>query len=139
MVLLKRMEGSRDNIHSLTPCSRVLLEKPTGSQLVKKFPAFYRTRRFIITFISHYIEPEGSLSHSQDIITFTSHYHIHKSFYRTRRFIIIFTSHYIEPEGSLSHSQVIITFTSHYHIHKSLSHSQVIITFTSPQPHRSSP
>ena len=31
----------------LTPCSRVLLEKPTGVQLVKKFPAFYGTRRFI--------------------------------------------------------------------------------------------
>ena len=30
-----------------TPCSRVLLEKLTVSQLVKKFPAFYGTRRFI--------------------------------------------------------------------------------------------
>jgi presenilin-like A22 family membrane protease len=29
----------------LTPCSRVLLEKLTGVQLVKKFPAFYSTRR----------------------------------------------------------------------------------------------
>ena len=27
----------------LTPWSRVLLEKLTGSQLVKKFPTFYRT------------------------------------------------------------------------------------------------
>jgi hypothetical protein len=27
----------------LTPCSRVLLEKLTGLQLVKKFPAFYGT------------------------------------------------------------------------------------------------
>ena len=34
----------------LTPCSRVLLEKLTGSQLVKKFPAFYGTRRIIIAF-----------------------------------------------------------------------------------------
>ena len=31
----------------LTPWSRVLPEKPTGSQLLKKFPAFYGTRRFI--------------------------------------------------------------------------------------------
>jgi hypothetical protein len=31
----------------LTPWSRVLLEKPTGFQLVKKSPAFYGTRRFI--------------------------------------------------------------------------------------------
>ena len=34
----------------LTPCSRVLLEKMTGSQLVKKFPAFYGTRKFITAF-----------------------------------------------------------------------------------------
>ena len=34
----------------LSPCSKVLLEKPTGSQLVKKFPTFYRIRRFITTF-----------------------------------------------------------------------------------------
>jgi len=36
----------------LTPCSRVLLEKLTGSQLVKKFHAFYGTQRFIAAFIS---------------------------------------------------------------------------------------
>ena len=36
-------------LHSLTPRSRVL-EKLTGSQLVKKFPAFYGTQRFITTF-----------------------------------------------------------------------------------------
>jgi len=33
-------------IHLLTPWSRVLLEKLTVFQLVKKFPAFYETRRF---------------------------------------------------------------------------------------------
>jgi hypothetical protein len=31
----------------LTPWSRVLLEKLTGLQLFKKFPAFYGTRRFL--------------------------------------------------------------------------------------------
>ena len=36
----------------LTPHSTVLLEKLTGSQLIKKFPAFYGTRRFITTFTS---------------------------------------------------------------------------------------
>jgi hypothetical protein len=36
----------------LTPWSRVLLEKLTGSQLVKKFTAFYGTRRFITAFTS---------------------------------------------------------------------------------------
>jgi len=34
----------------LTPVSRVLLEKLTGSQLVKKFSAFYGNRRFITAF-----------------------------------------------------------------------------------------
>jgi len=33
--------------HSLTPWSRVLLEKLTGFHLVKKFPAFYGTQKFI--------------------------------------------------------------------------------------------
>ena len=36
----------------LTPCSRVLLKKLTSSQLVKKFPAFYGTPRFITAFTS---------------------------------------------------------------------------------------
>ena len=34
----------------LTPRSRILLEKLTGFQLVKKFPTFYGTRRFITAF-----------------------------------------------------------------------------------------
>jgi hypothetical protein len=36
----------------LTPCSTVLLEKLTGLQLVKKFPAFYGTRWFFTAFRS---------------------------------------------------------------------------------------
>ena len=36
----------------LTPWCRVLLEKLTGLQLVKKFPAFHGTRRFIIALTS---------------------------------------------------------------------------------------
>ena len=36
----------------LTPWCRILLEKLIGSQLVKKFPAFYGTRRFITSFKS---------------------------------------------------------------------------------------
>ena len=36
----------------LTPWCRVLLEKLTGLQLVKKFPAFHGTRRFITTLTS---------------------------------------------------------------------------------------
>ena len=36
----------------LTPFSTVLLEKLTGFQLVKKFPEFYGTQRFITAFTS---------------------------------------------------------------------------------------
>ena len=36
--------------HTQTPRNRILLKKQTGIQLVKKFPAFYGTRRFITTF-----------------------------------------------------------------------------------------
>jgi len=36
----------------LTAWSRVLLEKLTGFQLVKKFPAFYGTRKFITVLTS---------------------------------------------------------------------------------------
>ena len=35
-----------------TPCSRVLLAKLTGSQLVEKSPTFYGTRKFITAFTS---------------------------------------------------------------------------------------
>jgi hypothetical protein len=37
-------------IYLLTPYSKVLLEKLTGSQVVLKFPAFYVTRRIITIF-----------------------------------------------------------------------------------------
>ena len=42
-------------VYLLTPLCRVLLEKLTGLQLVKKFPAFHGTRRFItaITSVRH--------------------------------------------------------------------------------------
>jgi len=40
------------NIYLLTPWSTFLLEKLTGFQLVKKFPAFYWNRRFITAFTS---------------------------------------------------------------------------------------
>jgi hypothetical protein len=36
----------------LTTCSRILLEKQIVSQIVKKSPAFYGTRRFITAFTS---------------------------------------------------------------------------------------
>jgi hypothetical protein len=48
----------------LSPWSRILLKKLTGFKLVKKFPAFYGTRRFITSFTrAHYL----SLSHASSI------------------------------------------------------------------------
>ena len=40
------------DFYLLTPWRRVLLEKLTGLQLVKKFPAFHGTRRFITALTS---------------------------------------------------------------------------------------
>ena len=49
------MKNSNVQIYLLTPWCRVLLEKLNGLQLVKKFSAFYGTRRFItaLTSIRH--------------------------------------------------------------------------------------
>ena len=56
----------------LAPWSRVLLEKLIGFQLVKKFPAFYGTRKFITAFTSarHLSQPWASSTHSKS----TSHF-----------------------------------------------------------------
>jgi len=48
----KTYEKKENCMNLLTPRSRVLLEKLTGLQLVKKFPAIYGTRRYITTFTS---------------------------------------------------------------------------------------
>jgi hypothetical protein len=44
-VLHRRVYTSLPYNILLIPCSRVFLEKLTGAQLLKKFPAFYGTRR----------------------------------------------------------------------------------------------
>jgi hypothetical protein len=44
--------SSKWKYYILTPWNKVLLEKITASQLVKKFPAFYGTRKFITAFTS---------------------------------------------------------------------------------------
>ena len=58
------------NTYLLTPWCRVLLEKPTGLQLVKKFPAFHGTRRFITTLTS---VPHLSLSWASPIQSIYPH------------------------------------------------------------------
>jgi len=50
--LITVMYQIHDTTYVLTPYSRVLLEKLTSSQLVKKFPAFYGAGLFITAFIS---------------------------------------------------------------------------------------
>ena len=45
-------QDARDYTYLLTPWCRVLLEKLTVLQLVKKFPAFHGTRRFITALTS---------------------------------------------------------------------------------------
>jgi hypothetical protein len=49
-------------IHSITPWSRVLPEKLKCPELLKKFPAFYGTRRFITVYTRgrhlSYLEPD---------------------------------------------------------------------------------
>jgi len=58
----------------LTPWNRVILEKLTGSQLVKKFPAFYRTRRFItaLTSARHLSLSSATQQHSRMENKYTS-------------------------------------------------------------------
>jgi hypothetical protein len=51
----------------LTQCSRVLLEKLTSLQLIKKFPTFYGTQRFITA-------PVHILSQLNPVHTPTSHF-----------------------------------------------------------------
>jgi len=67
----------------LTPWSRVLLEKLTGFHLVKKFPAFYGTRRFITAFTS---ARHLSLFWASSILSITPHP-------TSWRFILILSSH----------------------------------------------
>jgi len=50
--LLMMGVNTRNMYSCLTPWCRVLLEKLTGLQLVKKFPAFHGTRRFITALTS---------------------------------------------------------------------------------------
>ena len=54
LILRKIQQDGLINVltYLLTPWCRVLLEKLAGLQLVKKFPAFYGTRRFITVFTS---------------------------------------------------------------------------------------
>ena len=64
----------------LTPSCRVLLEKLTGLQLVKKFPAFHGTRRFITALTSvHHLSLSWASSHPtswRSILILSTHLHL---------------------------------------------------------------
>ena len=51
-VLLVNYTGRKESTYLLTSWCRVLPEQRTGLQLVKKFPAFHATRRFITALTS---------------------------------------------------------------------------------------
>jgi hypothetical protein len=88
----------------LTPWSRVLLQKLTGFQLVKKFPSLYGTRKFITAFTSAWLWLAVKLAYlftylltpwSRVLLEKLTGFQLVKkflSFYRTRWFITAFTS-----------------------------------------------
>ena len=65
--ILNEYLGREEITFLLLPRGRILLQQLTGLQLVKKFPAFYATRRFITAFTNArhlpYSEPARSSSH----------------------------------------------------------------------------
>ena len=71
LCMAKRSLLSRFPSYILTPCSRVL-EKLTGFQVVKKFPAFCGPRRFITAFTSARHLPLSCLYTIQKIYYFVS-------------------------------------------------------------------
>jgi len=78
-----RPTRERTQTYLLTPWCRILLEKLTGLQLVKKFPAFYVTRKFItaLTGVRHL-----SLSWARPIQSICPHP-------TSRRSILILSTH----------------------------------------------
>jgi hypothetical protein len=93
------------NTYLLTPWSRVLLEKLTGLQLVKKFPAFYGIRKFITALTS---ARHLSLSWASSIQS--THPHL-----TSQRSILILSSHLRLglPSGLLSSDVPTKTCTRH--------------------------
>ena len=70
-----------------TLCSIVFIEKITGFQLVKKFPIFYRTRRFIIAFMT---ARHLSLSWASSIQSMTPKFHFLKTHTHTHTHTYIY-------------------------------------------------
>ena len=102
-----------------TPWSRVLLEKLTGSQLVKKFPSFYETRRFITALTS---ARQLSLSLASSIQSITPHPTSWRS--------ILFTSIY-QPTNAhiISHKTLLKPFKTLRHVSILSDHHQGALLF----------
>jgi hypothetical protein len=67
------MSAVGSSVKLLTPRSRVLVQKLTVTQLVKKFPAFYGTWRFITVFTGPYSEPDAYPTGAPNIPRSKSH------------------------------------------------------------------
>jgi hypothetical protein len=112
---LKQITGATKStpiITVLTAWSRVLLEKLTGFQVVKKFPAFYGTRRFITAITS--APPSVSiLSHldptitSKEIQTETKPLNI-----RRKKYILKLAEEYVRSEKLCSSLKQITNMTN---------------------------
>jgi len=84
-------------IHTDTPWCRVLLEQLTGLQLVKKFPAFHGTRRFITALTSVRQMPLTWVSPIQSIYPHPT---------SCRSILILFTYLRLQRHPILTHSMV---------------------------------
>ena len=89
-------------LYLLTPWSRVVLEKLTGSQLVNKFPAYYGTRRFITAFTS---ARHRSLSRASSIHSMPPHPTCWRSILiYTWVYQVVYFPQFSPPKHPLSHT-----------------------------------
>ena len=79
--------------YTLTPCSRVILEKLTGPQLVKKFHVFYGIRRSITAFIR---ARHLCLSWVRLIQFMPPHPTIHTTCFNIQKVCILWTPRWVE-------------------------------------------
>ena len=93
-----------------TPWCRVLLEQLTGLQLVKKFPAFHVTRRFItaLTSVRHLSLPWASSN--QSIYPYATSCRFITQLYDGRDMYIIY---YIKHNYMFRHFSLACTHTTH--------------------------
>jgi hypothetical protein len=114
-------------ILSLSPWSRVLTEKLTVAEPVKKFSALIRVRRFITVF-TRTCRWSGLLPCLQELAAGQVYYRIHKTFLLVR-FITVFTRT-CPWSGLLPCSQELAASQIYYRVHKNLPLVRLITVFT---------